>query len=201
MSGTGRDTTITPVLVLVAAGMLLVGSCLGWVSVEAVPLSLSLTGIATWYGIVTFVCGVATLGIGIVAMVGGRIPIALLAAAGIVAVVLGTVAVADRASIGEDALAERTAEVEGVSVEQARAIVEQARRFGVVEVSGGTGLYLVVAGGLCAAAAAWLAAAGRRRPPARGPAPPSSTVVVDVPPPSALPRRREDPDGGREPPS
>jgi hypothetical protein len=119
----------------------------------------------------------------------------LLTVVGIASLVAATIAVGSRASIGAEALAQRTATVEGTSIEQARDVVDLALRFGTVDVSGSAGVYLAVAGAGCVLASAWLVAIGRRSRvnTARRPL---SRIVVDAPSsrPTALPElRREAP--------
>jgi hypothetical protein len=173
-----RDRSIAPVLALVGGLMLLVGSLLSWVSVEATPLSLSVRGSSTPLGIAAAACGLVAVAWGVLAMTGRLVPPVIVLVAGIAAVVFATLAVIGRDDIGSDALADRIAEIESIPVTQAREQIELAQRFGGVRISGSAGVYLAVGGGVAAAAAGWIAAAGRRgrRPAAR------SVITVDLPP-------------------
>lgn len=161
--------------------MLIVGSLLTWVEVDATLLSSSVRGIDTVYGIVVLACGAAASAAGVLGWLGRDVAPIVLVVVGTLAVLAATIGVGTRATTGTEALAERTAAIEGISIKQARLVVEQSLRFGTVGFSGGAGVYLSVAGGLSVLASAWLEVVGRRlrRATSRGS---TSRIVVDVPP-------------------
>jgi hypothetical protein len=149
MTAETRTTPIGPVLAIVGGVLLAIGSFLTWVTVDvrAQDVSDSGTGIDVDDGWITLVLGVVLVVAGVINLRSSRRALAVVAIVlGVLGLALGVweiVTVEERAL---DAFAEELAPQFGISTGEFRALLDVAVEQGEVDISGGIGLYLVLAG-------------------------------------------------------
>jgi hypothetical protein len=137
-----------------------VGSCLAWAEISAGPFTEQAKGVDGWEGKAAIVSGVVMVAAGIRVLAGSHQAMARLrpsaAIGGLVAVGVGLYTV----------LTIRDQLVEAAATELPRAEVERALDSGLLGLTIGIGLYLVIAGGVQGIVAALLALGSRDEPAA-----------------------------------
>jgi hypothetical protein len=193
-------------LALAGGVLAVVGSFLAWAEVSAGPFTEQSKGIDGWEGKVAIVAGAVMVAAGIRVLAASHQAMALLRpSAAIGGVAAGGVGL-------YTALTIRDQLVEAVATEVPRAEVERALDSGLLELTIGVGLYLVIAGGVQGIVAAIVALGSRDEPvdPSRTglrgwsnlgeeaqgipPTPPASTDMP-APPPGRVPNEGGEPPG------
>jgi hypothetical protein len=189
----GRSV-VAGALALAGGVAALVGSFLGWAEITAGPFSEQARGIDGWEGKATIIGGVVMLVAGIRVVAGSHQAIARLRPS---AAIGGSVV----AGVGiYTALTVRDQLLDAAAMQLPRDEVESALDTGLLELSIGVGLYLVIAGGAQGILAAVVAMGARDEAPAPsgaglrgwssgpggspgGSATPPRPAVTDIPPP------------------
>lgn len=199
MTAGSRTTPIGPVLAIAGGVLLAIGSFLTWVTVDvrAQGVSDSGTGIDVDDGWITLAAGIVLVAAGALNLRSPRRALAvLMVLVGVLGLALGVweiVTVEDRAL---DAFAEELAPQFGISAGEFRALLDVAVEQGEVDISGGIGLYLVLAGSVVGIAGGAIQLSGGRAPvgamPGAAPAPlmtttPTAPMRNDPPPPASTP--------------
>jgi len=155
----GRAVVAGP-LALAGGVLAVVGSFLSWADVSAGPFTEQAKGIDGWEGKAAIVAGVVMVAAGVRVLTGSHQAMARLrpsaAIGGLVAVGVGLYT----------AVTIRDQLVEAAATELPRAEVERALDSGLLELTIGIGLYLVIAGGVQGIVAALVALGSRDEPAA-----------------------------------
>lgn len=192
-------------LALAGGVLAVVGSFLAWAEISAGPFTEQAKGVDGWEGKATIVAGAVMVAAGIRVLTGSHQAMARLrpsaAIGGLVAVGVGLYTV----------LTIRDQLVEAAATELSRAEVERALDSGLLGLTIGIGLYLVIAGGVQGIVAALLALGSRAEPAASSGAglrgwsslgdgahgiPPTPPAIPDMPEP---PSDRVPNEGGEPP--
>jgi hypothetical protein len=142
---------IGAILAIVGGALLAVGSFLSWASVSGGGTSVSAKGIDGSDGYITLIAGLVALGAGAAMMRQTRRALAVLVLlAGLVGGAVGLYDALTAKDSVLDSAAEELAPTLGASVDQVRALLDQAIDSGELSISISIGLYIVIAGGLVA---------------------------------------------------
>jgi hypothetical protein len=182
-------------LLAFAGGLLLgIGSFLPWAAVSGGGKSVTARGVDTSLGYTTLAVGLVALGVGVVMTSWVALPemartlAAIAILAGVVGCGIGTFEALMTQDSLLDAAARRLAPSLG-SIEQARALLDQAVGVGQISFSVGVGVYVVIVGGVVTLAGG-IAGLRRLGPPQTAdtralsvtqPAPPAGIEYRDVP--------------------
>jgi hypothetical protein len=147
----GRSMPIGPILAIVGGALLAIGSFLSWATVSGAGTEVSATGMDGSDGVVTLVAGILALACGLLAMRAGRRILAIIAIlAGLAGAGLGIYDAVTAKDSVLDAAAEQVASQVGATVDEVRALLDDAIDAGQLSISISIGLYVVIGGGLLA---------------------------------------------------
>jgi hypothetical protein len=207
-SSVSRGTPIGAIIVIIGGALLAVGSFLTWLTLTGQGLDESASGIDGSDGWITLGAGAVAVVVGIVATRAGRKSLAGLAiVAGIVG---GGMGVYDAMTV-RDQIADDVAEQTGATPDQARAAIDELIDGGLMELSMGIGLYLVIGGGALALVGGVVMLATGARPPVMpatvAPTPAQTTTApapvtpaASMPMPASPPREQSAPPPPPAPP-
>lgn len=199
------STTRAPlgaILAIVGGALLAVGSFLTWAEVSGGGTSVTAKGIDGSDGYITLVAGIVALVAGLAMARRTARLLAILALLG--GLIGGAVGLYDALTAEDsvlDTAAEELAPTLGASVDEVRALLDQAVDAGEISISISIGLYVVIGGGILALVGGLASMRGRRDDMASGAeptaAPPAMPTSADPPPmPPAAP---PSPPGGETP--
>ncbi len=146
-----RSMPIGAILAIVGGALLAVGSFLSWATVSGAGTEVSASGMDGSDGIVTLVAGIIALACGLLAMKAGRRILAIVTIlAGLAGAGLGIYDALTAKDSVLDAAAEQVATQVGATVDEVRALLDDAIDAGELSISISLGLYVVIGGGVLA---------------------------------------------------
>jgi hypothetical protein len=181
----GRSMPIGAILAIVGGALLAIGSFLSWATVSGAGTEVSASGMDGSDGVVTLVAGILALVCGLLAMRAGRRILAIVTIlAGLAGAGLGIYDAVTAKDSVLDAAAEQVATQVGATVEEVRALLDDAIDAGQLSISISVGLYIVIGGGLLALVGGFLML-GTKGAGKAAPAEPAGFAVAATPPASS----------------
>ncbi|HET7235290.1 MAG TPA: Trp biosynthesis-associated membrane protein [Actinomycetota bacterium] len=194
------------ILAIVGGALLAVGSFLTWAEVSGGGTSVTAKGVDGSDGYITLVAGIVALGAGLLLMRQvKRLLAVLVVLAGLIGGAVGLYDALTAEDSVLDTAAEEIAPTLGASVDEVRALLDQAIDAGEISISISIGLYIVIGGGVLALVGGLLSMRGGREPVSAdtgftSAAPSAPPTTPPTSPPAMPPAAPPSPPAGEAPP-